>query len=296
MRISHLMTQRQISNDMAHARSVRNAAASQISSGKRITRLSDDPASAIDSLRARREIQRSQMYELQAQDAQGFLDNYDGIFTQFSDRLIRARDVALQGQNTGASGAEIRKALSDEISAIKTELLSLSNAKYAGKPMFAGTADPAKAYDDTTLAYQGDSGQYKRNIAPGVDLPVSVTGPEAFGSDGSGSQMFEVLDDLEAQILAGNEAGIASGILSLDVARERLESMRISVGVRTSTLEAIRTQRAVATETLTRQASAAEDADLAKSAIELSSAEVAYNATLSVAARIFQTSLVDFLR
>jgi flagellar hook-associated protein 3 FlgL len=108
--------------------------------------------------------------------------------------------------------------------------------------------------------------------------------------------MFEVLDDLEAQILAGNEAGIASGILSLDVARERLESMRISVGVRTSTLEAIRTQRAVATETLTRQASAAEDADLAKSAIELSSAEVAYNATLSVAARIFQTSLVDFLR
>lgn len=296
MRISHLMTQRQISTDMAHARTVRDAAAAQISSGKRITRLSDDPASAIDSLRARREMQRSQMFDMQAQDAQGFLDNYDGVFTQFSDRLIRARDVSLQGQNTGAGGVEIRRALSDEIAAIKTELLSLANSKYAGKPLFSGTANPNRVYDNSTLAYQGDGGHYNRNIAPGVEMPVSVTGPEAFGVDGSGTQMFEVLNDLQAQILAGNEAGITSGITALDAARERLESMRISVGVRTTTLEAIRTQRSVATETLSRQVSAAEDADLAKSAIELSSAEVAYNATLSVAARIFQTSLVDFLR
>ena len=95
MRISHLMAQSKVTADMSHAREVRDKAASQISSGKKIARLSDDPAGAMEALRARRELQRAEIYSVQSQDAVGWIDNYDSLLSQFSDRLMRVREVSL---------------------------------------------------------------------------------------------------------------------------------------------------------------------------------------------------------
>jgi flagellar hook-associated protein 3 FlgL len=101
---------------------------------------------------------------------------------------------------------------------------------------------------------------------------------------------------LENQVRTANSAGITSSINNLDVARERIETNRISVGVKTTTVEAVRTQREVANETLSRQISLVEDADLAEASIEFNSAQTAYNATLATAARLFESSLVNYLR
>ena len=295
MRISHLMAQSKITSDMSHAREVRDKAASQISSGKKITRLSDDPAGAMEALRARRELQRAEIYSVQSQDAVGWLDNYDSLLSQFSDRLMRVREVSLYGQNTGSAGPEVANALADEIVSIKTELLALANSRYTGKPLFAGAQNPASVYNASEL-YAGDSTPYMRNVAPGVSLAVSIPGPDVFGIDGSGTQLFQTLTILENQVRTANSAGITSSINNLDVARERIETNRISVGVKTTTVEAVRTQREVANETLSRQISLVEDADLAEASIEFNSAQTAYNATLATAARLFESSLVNYLR
>ena len=295
MRISHLMAQSKVTADMSHAREVRDKAAAQISSGKKITRLSDDPAGAMEALRARRELQRAEIYSVQSQDAVGWLDNYDSLLSQFSDRLLRVREVSLYGQNTGSAGPDVSDALADEILNIKTELLALANSRYTGKPLFAGAQNPASVYDASEL-YTGDSIPYMRNVAPGISMAVSIPGPDAFGVDGSGTQLFQTLTILENQVRTANAAGITSSINNLDVARERIETNRISVGVKTTTIEAVRTQREVANETLSRQVSLVEDADLAEASIEFNSAQAAYNATLATAARLFESSLVNYLR
>ena len=49
-------------------------------------------------------------------------------------------------------------------------------------------------------------------------------------------------------------------------------------------------------EATTRQLSETEDADIAKTLIELNSQQTAYQASLKVGANILQTSLLDFLR
>jgi len=249
----------------------------------------------MEALRSRRELQRAEIYSVQSQDAVGWLDNYDSLLSQFSDRLLRVREVSLYGQNTGSAGPEVADALADEIVSIKTELLALANSRYTGKPLFAGAQNPASVYNASEL-YAGDSTPYMRNVAPGVSLAVSIPGPDVFGIDGSGTQLFQTLTILENQVRTANSAGITSSINNLDVARERIETNRISVGVKTTTVEAVRTQREVANETLSRQISLVEDADLAEASIEFNSAQAAYNATLATAARLFESSLVNYLR
>jgi flagellar hook-associated protein 3 FlgL len=295
MRITSGMANRRITRDMETARAARQVASHQVSSGKRITRLSDDPAGALDALRARRELQRSQAYNRQASDADGWLTTYDTSLQTISDRLIRVRELSLQGASSGASGGAISSTLNQEISSIRTELASLANQKYLGKPVFAGTAEPASVYSPT-FAYQGDNGQFVRTIAAGVTLQVNYNGTAVFGADTSPTQLFAVLQDLESKIASGDAAGLATAISNLDTARERVDTIRVQVGVKQNTVKSIQDQRSSVEVDLRAQLSQAEDVDLAQASIDLNAADLAYKATLSAAARLFQTSLVDFLR
>lgn len=295
MRITPSMAQTRVTSDMAVARDARMKASEQVSSGKRIQRLSDDPAGAIDALRARRALQRSEAFTRQATDADGWLTTYDTALTTVSDRLLRVRDLALQAASTGSAGPEVQASIADEVHSIRTEILSLSSQRYLSKPVFAGTANPANAYD-AAATYQGDNGQLVRAIAAGVTIPVNLTGPQVFGPDASATQLFSALGDLETQILGSSSAGIATAINNLDVARERIDTTRVQVGVRQNTVRAIQEQRVVVEDDLRKQLSQAEDVDIAQASIDLNAADLAYKATLSVAARLFQTSLVDFLR
>jgi flagellar hook-associated protein 3 FlgL len=280
---------------METAREARQVASQQVSSGKRITRLSDDPAAALDALRARRELQRSEAYNRQAADADGWLTTYDTSLQTVADRLIRVRELALQGASAGATGGATSVTLTEEIASIRTELASLANQRYLGKPVFAGTAEPASVYS-AAFTYQGDNGQFLRTIASGVTLQVNINGPSAFGADASPTQMFAVLQDLESKITAGDSAGLATAISNLDTARERIDTLRVQVGVKQNTVKSIQDQRANVETDLRAQLSIAEDVDMAQASIDLNAADLAYKATLSAAARLFQTSLVDFLR
>ena len=127
-------------------------------------------------------------------------------------------------------------------------------------------------------------------------MQVNVNGEDVFGTTASGTQVFQVLQDLETQITAGNSAGITTGIQNLDTARERIETIRIQVGVKQNTVKYIQDQRATVEMDLRTQLSNAEDADLATASIDLAAADIAYKATLSAASKLFSTSLLDFLR
>lgn len=297
MRITQPMAVRRVQNDMQVARAARQKASDQVSSGKRITRLSDDPAAAIDALRARRELKRSEAYTRQAADADGWLTTYDTSLTTIADRLLRVRELALQGQNTGTAGTDVRATLVQEIQGIRAELDSIADQKYLGKPVFAGTAEPATTFSPSpAYAYMGDSGAFMRTIAPGVTMQANVSGEDVFGTSASGTQIFQVLQDLETQIGLGSSAGITTALQNLDTARERVETVRVQIGVKQNTVKYLQEQRTTVEMDLRSQLSNAEDADLAQASIDLAAADVAYKATLAAASKLFSTSLLDFLR
>ena len=95
----------------------------QLSSGKKVTKPSDDPASAAQMLSLRADQGRSDQYARNASDAPSWLNAADTTLQTASSTLRRARDLVVQGGNTATS--QIAKdALATEIDGIRSDLVA----------------------------------------------------------------------------------------------------------------------------------------------------------------------------
>src|SRR5918992_557283 len=97
-------------------RSLANLASAQdrLSSGKRINRFSDAPLDAANTLRIRAQERDLDSYRVAADDAMSWLNTQDQALQSVSERLAKARDLALQGANTMRSQGE-RDAIAQEL-------------------------------------------------------------------------------------------------------------------------------------------------------------------------------------
>lgn len=270
----------------------------QLTTGRLINRPSDDPTGATTAMRIRSSLSAQQQYVRNTDDAIGWLDQTDGTLSTMSSQIIRARDIALQGANTGAMGPQAREALATEVDQIRAGLISSANAQYLDRPIFGGVTAGRTAYQpDGTLADPASLGLgtgVVRTIAPGARIRIDLEGPEVFGA--SPNSVFDHLAQLAADLRAGDSAGVSTAVEQLKSDADRVTNMRAEVGARQVRVE---NARAVATDavlTLTNALSETENTDLAKATVELGLQEVAYQAALGATARVLQPSLLDFLR
>jgi len=272
----------------------------QLSTGRILNRPSDSPADTASAMRMRASLADQQQYARNAQDGLGWLGQIDTTLSGMSDQLRRARDLALQGANSGAVGIAARDALATEVDQIREGLVSSANNSYLGRPVFGGITTGATAYVNVPdpagdhVQYDGTPGQVLRVVGDGVVVDVQMAGPEAFGPDGA--SVFDQLDALSVALRTGDDAGIQQGIKDLNASMDRVTSAMADVGTRYSRLEQA-AQLASDTElSLTTSLSELENADLPKAMVDLQLQEVAYQAALATTARVLQPSLVDFLR
>jgi flagellar hook-associated protein 3 FlgL len=137
-----------------------------------------------------------------------------------------------------------------------------------------------------------------REIGPGVTLSINTVGRELLG-DGQGAnddKLLDVLRDTADHLRAGDGAGLKDDLTRADNNLDTLLEMRARNGARTNRIEAASSRLDEIQEALTKQLSNTEDADFAKTMIDLNSQSVAYNAALKAGANIVQSSLMDFLR
>lgn len=262
----------------------------QIASGKRIAKPSDDPLNVAEAMRIRSQARSTQMYQRHASDARGRLDIADNTLSTVNVRLTRVRDLVLTAVNGGTdSGA--RSALGAEIAEIRSELLGLANSVLQGSALFGGTIGAAASYDNAGT-YLGTSGYELRSVGPGVTIEVGVPGPEVFGPDTD--NLFNVLTDLASAVSSGT--GIASATVRLDVAIETAALAHATIGVRGRRIDATTERLEQQSLELRTALSLVEDTDIAEASINFAARQAAYEASLSVAARSLQNSLLDYLR
>ncbi|MDF1605951.1 flagellar hook-associated protein FlgL [Nocardioides sp. YIM 152315] len=300
VRVTQNMLSRQSFNGMQTAMSRVATAQEQLTTGRLINRPSDDPTGATTAMRLRSSLASQQQYIRNADSAVGWLDQTDGTLSTIGDQITRARDIALQGANTGAMGPEARLALATEVDQIREGLISSANTQYLDRPIFGGITGGAKAYDangvlaDPTAVNPPVGGGVHRTIADDVRVRIDVTGPEVFGD--SPDSTFDHLAALSTALKAGDEAGITTAITNLKADADRITNIQSEIGARTVRVERARDVATDATLTLTNALSEVENVDLAKATVDLGLQEVAYQAALGATARVLQPSLLDFLR
>jgi flagellar hook-associated protein 3 FlgL len=298
VRITQNMLSHQSFSGMQSAMNRVAKAQEQLTTGRLINRPSDDPTGATTAMRIRSSLASQEQFVRNADDAVGWLDQTDGTLSTMGDQITRARDIALQGANTGAMGQQAREALATEVDQIRAGLISSANAQYLDRPIFGGITAGAKAYNpDGSLADPAAIGVGTgviRSVAESARVRIDVEGPDVFGT--SPNSVFDRLDALSAALKTNDSAGISAAVNNLKSDADRISNVRADVGARTVRVENARSVANDATLTLKNALSEVENVDLAKATVELGLQEVAYQAALGATAKVLQPSLLDFLR
>ena len=267
----------------------------RLSSGKLVTKPSDSPTAAVSSMQLRAGARAQAQYSRNAQDGLGWLNTIDTALTSTLDNLRRVRDLTVQGMSTGGAGPDARAAIAKEVSQIREAVIGLANTRYLDRPVFGGTTSGPAAFAVSTGVFLGDTGPVKRTIAPGTTVDVNVNGQATFGDDTTG--LLKVLDDIVTDLNGANPAtSLSTDLGNLDTALKNITGTLATVGARVNRLETARATADLNVDTLKTQLSDVEDIDLPKTLMDLSLQQTAYQSALGAAARVVQTSLVDFLR
>ncbi len=266
----------------------------QLSSGRLISKPSDNPVGAVSSLRFRAEIRQTEQFVRNADDGLAWLNNADRMITSTLDQVRRARDLTLQGMNASSSEAA-RNAIAKEIEAIRDSLVGIANSQHGGRPLFGGTGQTTRPYvaDGTYVADPSGPEIIARTVAAGEDVRVNITGPEVFGPEGA--NLFEVLTQV-ADNLRNAPKDLAAGLEGIDARMRDITEALGDIGARVNRLEITRDRAADRIMALRGSLSEVEDVDLPATIMNLQLQETAYKAALSATARVLVPSLVDFLR
>ncbi|HHW57520.1 MAG TPA: flagellar hook-associated protein FlgL [Clostridia bacterium] len=268
-----------------------------LSSGKRMSRPSDDPVAVATSLRIRTDMARNDAYTKNADDAKSWLEITDSALSQLSELLQKTRELAVEGAN-GTLTAEDMQKIANEIVQLKAQMVQVGNTQYNGRYIFAGFKTTTKPFSEASNSYSGDDGLIEFEVGAGANkIAVNATGDRVFNVDSTGtSQLLTMMDNLKNALESGDHQTVSNLIAEIDGQLENVLAVRAEVGAKSNRLDLIQNRLQNDNYNFTALLSKNEDADLAQVITNLKMDENIYRASLAVGARIMQPSLIDFLR
>jgi flagellar hook-associated protein 3 FlgL len=311
MRITTSMVQRNILADLNSISSKLTKSQMKAASNKEITRPSDDPFATAQAMALRQSLSANQQHQRNVEDAIGWMDATEQALMDMTDSIEKAKSLLVQGTSDSVDQTS-REAIASELEQLIEGIKQTANTSYRGSYLFAGTETSTRPYAATSTpyapgddAYLGDEAGWNpaipgiiREIGPGVSVSINVVARQMLG-DGQGAgdgKLLDVMRDAVDNLRAGNAGGLRGDMDRLETNFDSLLEVRAANGAKTNRLEAALGRLTQLEESVIDQLSKTEDADIAKTLIELNSQTAAYQAALRAGASIVQTSLMDFLR
>jgi flagellar hook-associated protein 3 FlgL len=260
----------------------------QASSGLRIQVPSDDPQGTATAMQMRSQQAADAQYTSNAGFAASRLNAADTALQSLSRQVTDVRNLVLGSQN-GSLSDGARTALSNQITQIKATVAGLYNTQYLGQPVFGGTSAAGVALDPSN-AYVGDGNPVMVRISASATVRVDVDGT-TIGAD----TLPGVLDQLALNV-TGTAGAPQSDLDLLDSVLGGISAALGAVGAAEKRVTTTGDLVSAHSLDLTASIARTEQADLAEVLTKFSSQQVAYQAALGVAAKINQTSLLDFIQ
>ncbi len=274
----------------------------QVTSGKRINRLSDDPIGATQVFDLRSFAASLDQYDKNINSALPFLERTETVLADVEEVVGRAKELALAMANDSNSGQE-RSLAAVEIRQIFLHLLSLANTKVENRYLFGGFKNGAAPFAEGggAVTYSGDSGEIAIQLDSSATLTLNLVGSKVFQGVGvtGGVDLFDVFLDLETALQANDVTGpdgINTQIGRLDAALDQILSFRAEVGARLNTARTAQEGLAVMKIQSTSLRSKLEDADVLQIYSDFARLRHAFEAALQSASQVIRPTLLDFLR
>jgi len=138
MRITYRMMTSRYSTNLNSLSKDLDKLNTQVATGRKYARTSEDVASAVRGYQIRRNLAKVEGYQDNIQHAQSFLTNSESTLSQIQSSLAEATDKVLQGMNGTQSDSD-RKIIATELRTIQAQLLETMNTDVSGQYLFGGT-------------------------------------------------------------------------------------------------------------------------------------------------------------
>src|SRR4051794_38123640 len=208
-RITNGMISRSVLADLNRAGTQLSTTQRKLSSGKEITRPSDDPFGTSRAMAMRSDLAANQQYQRNVDDATAWTGVTDIALGKVSDALARVRELVIQG-GSDTQGTVARNAIASEIDQLVESVKQEADASYAGHYVLSGTAVTQKPYGPGVAgdSYQGDTGSIVREIGPGVQIKVNATADTLLGSGGGDGKLIDTLRNIATHLRGGTAADV----------------------------------------------------------------------------------------
>jgi flagellar hook-associated protein 3 FlgL len=292
----------------------------QLSSGKRLLMPQDNPGGAALAMQDQAAIDSNTQYLANDQSAQSWITATGSALGEAGSILQQVQNLALQVNSPAADVP----ALTQSLSSLESQLMTVANSQFDGQYLFAGTdvtgtstfvvntsvvggvtytsntsvTTPYAQYTTfamvgttpTTLqgfAYVGDGGTLSREIGPSTHMQVSV----------QGNVFTKALNDLSTMIWnlqnggglgASDLSNIQSDLSSIQTTQAVTGSWQQRLTQNTQSLQDQQTN-------LKTWLGDTQDVDVASAIVNLQQEQLAYQQALGVGAMMQQTTLLNYL-
>ena len=247
----------------------------QISGGKKLLRMSDDPVAARRIATIGTTQASMAAWSANVNSASALVSQADGVMKSVSDLMSRARELTIAATSDTANPAD-RSTIAAELGTIADELDALAATRDSnGEPVFAAGAARVMRFDsDVTFA----------PVPSAAD--VFVVG---------GNSLSTGIRDAAAAVAANDEAGMNASLGALANAISHVADEHAKIGLSGGRLDRIGDSLAVRGITLKDERSVVEDTDLSVAIAQLNAQELTLSAAQAAFAKINRQTLFDIL-
>lgn len=260
----------------------------QIATGKRLTRMSQEPWSVAHVHQLRERIEVQDHYRTTSNLSQGILGQGDSSLAMVMNAVNRAREVSVQASND-VFGQDNLDSLSEEIINLKERVRSLANSDFNGRYIFSGNAYDVPPYD-TSYAYQGTNDTVSIDVSKTSSVEVGFDGSDVF--QGS-TDVFAAFDDLIAGMQADDDGLIQAAMGDFDDVFNQLNRARTRIATEINIASDMEDLSISVSTHLQGRLSSIEDADMPEALTKFSMLQTQYQINLQLTSQMRSMSLFE---
>ncbi|MES2745904.1 MAG: flagellar hook-associated protein FlgL [Bdellovibrionota bacterium] len=299
MRVSDKQRYDQANHRVDVAKTGNSAMLEQLSTQKRVNRVSDDPIAVGQILRRRSQLSDIQQFTKNIEFTKGYIDRTESSLQGIHDFLIRAKELAVSLSN-GTYAENSREAAGLEVQQILEGVVSLANSQYNNRYVFGGfrtqtppvTGEGQFTGDDGAIYLQIDTGKFKQ-----INLQArGLFQPNADERNHGHFGMIEGLQLLRDALGDNDVPGIRKAMDELEFQMDKTTSAQAVLGATYNAIEETSRRLDLNDELTQEDLSRLEDADVYKATTDFKQTESVLQSTLMASNKLLQPSLLNFLQ
>jgi flagellar hook-associated protein 3 FlgL len=241
-------------------------------------------------------------------DATTSLNTSSSALSNITSILTQAQTIATQGADATTNGTGYQ-GLATEVTSLIHEAVSNANVTQDGTYLFGGTANSAPPFsvatdssgNPTAVTYSGSNDAGQVEIGPGQTVNTQYAGSTVFQK--SGSDVFQALIALQNNLTnpaltssqGSMSAALNQSLTDLQSATTAIQNVTAQQSSSLDSLGTLQTQVQNLQTAANSQASDVSSTKYASAVVQLQEQETTLQASMTVASKILQPNLMNFI-